>query len=80
MKQLRTDGVYSREPAGTRPVVLKIVSVMSAAFSGITMDQLFVRPLNTVSSVDMMTCAMQKVSEEICVLYYYINTEVGNTP
>ena len=38
--QLITDGVYHRrESAGTGPVVLKVVRVTGAAFSGITVDQ-----------------------------------------
>ena len=36
----RTDGVHCRESAGTGPVVLEVVPVTSAAFSGITMDQI----------------------------------------
>ena len=35
--QLRTDGVYCQESAGTGPVVLKALRVTSAAFSGFTM-------------------------------------------
>ena len=38
--QWRTDGVHCRESAGTGPLVLKIVPIKGAAFSGITMDQL----------------------------------------
>ena len=38
--QLRTDGVHCRESAGRGPVVLGVVPVTGAAFSGITMDQL----------------------------------------
>ena len=38
--QLRIDGVPCRESAGTGPVVLKVVPVTGAAFSGITMGQL----------------------------------------
>ena len=38
--RLRTDGVHYRESAGTGPVVLKVVSVTDATFTGITMDQL----------------------------------------
>ena len=58
--QFRTDGVHSRQSAGTGPVVLKAVRVMGAAFSGITMDQflrasLFPHPLlactNTINSM-----------------------------
>ena len=38
--QLRTDGVYCREPASTGPVALnKVVPVAGAAVSGITMDR-----------------------------------------
>ena len=36
--QLRTNGVHCRESAGTGPVVLKVVLVTGASFSGITMD------------------------------------------
>ena len=48
--QLRTDGVHCRECVGTEPVVLSVVPVTGAVFSGITMDQLmcasfFPRPL-----------------------------------
>ena len=38
--QLRTDGIHCRESAGTGPVVLKVVPVTGANFSGISMDQL----------------------------------------
>ena len=38
--QLRADGVHCREFAGTGPVVLKVVPVTGAAFSGFTMDHL----------------------------------------
>ena len=38
--QLRTEGDHCREPAGTAPVVLKVIPVTGAAYSGITMDQL----------------------------------------
>ena len=36
--QLRTDGVPRRESVGTGPVVLKVVPVADAPFSGITID------------------------------------------
>ena len=72
---LRTDGVYCRESAGTEPVllVLKVVPVMGAAFSGIPMDQflcvsLFPGPLlrpgtGTIYSIGIIqwTCATLKV-------------------
>ena len=35
---LRADGVHCRESGGTMPVVLKVILVTGAAFSGITMD------------------------------------------
>ena len=38
--QLRTDGVHCRESAGTEPVILEIIPVTGAAFSGFTTDQL----------------------------------------
>ena len=38
---LRTDGVHCREPAGTGSVVLKVVPVTGAAFSGVTMDRVY---------------------------------------
>ena len=38
--QLLTDGVHCRESAGTGPVVLKVVTVTSAAILQITIDQL----------------------------------------
>ena len=38
--QLRTDGVYCRQSAGTGPVVLKVVPVTGAASLQVTMDQL----------------------------------------
>ena len=41
--QLRTDGVHCQEYAGTGPVVLKVVPVTSAAFSGITHGPINVR-------------------------------------
>ena len=52
--QLRTDGVPCRESAGTGPVVLKVVPVTGAAFSGFAMDQflfvsLFPHPLLVLS-------------------------------
>ena len=34
------DGVHCRESAGTGPVILKVIPVTGAAFSGIPMDQL----------------------------------------
>ena len=37
--QLRTDGIRCRESTGTGPVVLKVVLVTDAAFSGTTTDQ-----------------------------------------
>ena len=37
---MRTDGVHCRESDGTEPVVLKLVPVTGAAFSGVTMDHL----------------------------------------
>ena len=43
--QLRTDDVHCRESAGTGSVVLKVVSVTGAAFSGFTMDQLMAASL-----------------------------------
>ena len=43
--QLRTDGVHCRESTGTGPVVLKVVRVTSAAFSGFTMAQFFHAPI-----------------------------------
>ena len=48
--QMRTDGVHCRESAGTGPVVLKVVPVTGAAFSGFTIDRsmrasLFTHPL-----------------------------------
>ena len=36
------DHTYCRESAGTEPVVLKVVPVTGAVFSGITMDHFFV--------------------------------------
>ena len=39
-KHLRTDGVYRRESAGTRPIVLKVARVTGAACSGNPMYQL----------------------------------------
>ena len=41
--QLRADGVHCRESSGTRPVVLKVVPVTGAAFSGFTKDQIVMR-------------------------------------
>ena len=68
-QQLRTDGVHCRESAGTAPVVLKVVSITGAAFSGFTMTHifhasLFPRPLYCYSYVLIVdTCAIPKVSE-----------------
>ena len=47
---MRTYGVHCRESAGTQPLVLKVVPVTGAAFSGIIMDHficasLFPHPL-----------------------------------
>ena len=56
--QLLTDGVPCRESAGAGSVVLKVVPITGAAFSGITMDQFFLRlsfPTPTSGTVD--TCA-----------------------
>ena len=39
--QLRTDGVHCRESAGTGSIVIKVVPVTGAAFSGIPTDQSF---------------------------------------
>ena len=39
--QLLTDGVHFRDSAGAGPVVLKILPVTGAAFSGFTMDHFF---------------------------------------
>ena len=54
--ELRTDGVYCRESAGTVPLVLGIIRVTGAAFSAITMDQflcasLFLHPHGMISMV-----------------------------
>ena len=43
--QLHTDGVDYQESAGTGPVVLKVVPVTGATFSGVTTDQLLSSPL-----------------------------------
>ena len=43
--QIRTDCIHCRETVGAGSVVLKIVPVTGAAFSGITMDHLFCAPL-----------------------------------
>ena len=41
--QVRTDHIiYCREPAGKAPIVIKVVPVKGAAFSGITMDQFII--------------------------------------
>ena len=40
VRQLRIDGVHCRESSGSVSVVLKVVPVTGAAFSGITMDQI----------------------------------------
>ena len=37
---LHTDGVYCREYAGTRPIILKVVRITDAVFLGITMEQI----------------------------------------
>ena len=59
--QLRTDGQHCRESAGTRPVVLKMVSVTGAAFSGITMDQLICASLFPHPPLVQWIFAIQKV-------------------
>ena len=51
--QLRTDGVHCRESADTEPVVLKVVQVTGAAFSGFTMDHFFMRLSLAIPSVGM---------------------------
>ena len=53
--QLGTDGVYCRESAGTGPVVLKIVPVTCAAFSGFTINRFFIRlsfPTSTINTIN----------------------------
>ena len=43
--QLRSDSVHCRGSAGTGPLVLKVVPVSGAAFSGFTIDHFFYAPL-----------------------------------
>ena len=54
LSQLRTDGVHCREPAGTGPVVFKVVRVTAAAFSGITNGLIFVRLSFSKSTVGIL--------------------------
>ena len=49
--KMRTDGINCRESAGTEPVVLELVPMTGAAFSGVTVDRsicasLFPHPLS----------------------------------
>ena len=41
---LRTDGVHCLKPVGARPVVVKVVPVMGAVYSGNAMKPLFYAP------------------------------------
>ena len=61
--QLRTDSVHCRESASTGPVVLKIVPVMIATFSGITMDQLMCASL---FPHPLMVCSGHINSHSMC--------------
>ena len=58
--QLRTDCVYRQEFDGTIPLVFKVVGVRSAAFSGITMDDLL-RLIFPTFMVVQWTCWIQAV-------------------
>ena len=60
--KLRTDGVHCREAAGTGPVVLKVVLVTGAAFSGITMDRFFYASLFPHPLLAQWTRAIPKLS------------------
>ena len=71
--QLRTDDVPCRESAVTGPVVLKVVPVTGAAFSGVTMDQFscasfFPHPssvCNGYINSHSTACVIQNVSEAV---------------
>ena len=75
--QMRTDDVHCRESAGTGPVVLKVVPVTGAAFSGFAAHQLVVcastypRPLLVWSGYSM-SCAIHKVSAEAACMCMYV--------
>ena len=63
--KLCTDGVHCRRGyAGIGPLVLKVVPVTGAAFSGITMDQLFIRSSFPTPTFGMKwACVVHTVSE-----------------
>ena len=54
--QLRTDDVHCRKSAGTRPVVLNVVPVTGATFSGSTTDQLMCASLFLHLLLILMVC------------------------
>ena len=58
---LRTDGVHCREAAGAVPVVLKVVRVAGASFSGITMVQILCASLVPRPLLVQWTYAINKV-------------------
>ena len=59
--QLRTNGVHCQTSTGTGHVILRVVPVTGAAFSGITMDQFLRSSLFPHPCLVQRTCAMQKV-------------------
>ena len=61
--QLRTDAVRRQEPSGRRPLVLKIVRVTGAAYSGNPMDDFLCAPLFAHPLLVQWTCAIQTESE-----------------
>ena len=78
--QLRTDGVHSRESAGTGPdpVVLKVVPVTGAAFLHVIMDQLICASLSHTHywyEVGMLIAILHKYTPThpcYTILYYTI--------
>ena len=60
-----TDVVRHREAAGTVPVVLKVVPVTDAAFSGITMDRFLCASFFAHQLFVRWMCAIQKVSKAV---------------
>ena len=65
--QMRTDGVHCRESYGTGSVVLKVVPVTNATFSGFTMAHFLCASLffTLTRILVQWTCAIQKVSKAI---------------
>ena len=59
---MRIDDVHCRESAGTGPVVLKVVRMTDAAFSGVPMDQLMGASLSPHSLSEVCVCIKKKLN------------------